>query len=126
MIQQAYLLEKQVQELDENFAAIENELLDLKRFEEGIDVLDKSKEQNIISSIGKGVYAKAELSDRELFVEVGKGLIVKKSHKETKELIEKQVKKLEEARDQISGKLGIYREALTSLAEKIGIESEEK
>ena len=62
MIQQAYLLEKQVQELDENFAAIENELLDLKRFEEGIDVLDKSKEQNIISSIGKGVYAKAELS----------------------------------------------------------------
>lgn len=116
------MLEKQAQELEENKITIEDEIENLREFEKNIADFSASKESSMLASLGKGVYAKTNLQGKELFVEVGKGIVVKKTSEETRELIEIQIKKLEEARMKILRKLEIYSNALLAVVNKINSE----
>ena len=60
--------------------------------------MEKSKENSIISSLGKGLYVKASLEEKNIFVEVGSGVLVKKTPEAAKKIIENQIKRLSEAK----------------------------
>ena len=57
------------------------------------------------ANIGRGIYIPAEIKDKNLTVEVGNKIFVKKSIPETKRIIEEQINKLDEARQQIEDKI---------------------
>ena len=96
--------------LEENLQLLDNQIAELNEFKKSLDFIMKSKDKEMLSPIGKRVYVKTSIEDKEkLFVEVGAGVIVKKSPSETLEIVKEQISRLQEARMQISMQLEEYR-----------------
>jgi len=98
LILQASFLERQSQEMQNSLELIEREILDLEKFDLNLKVLSESREKEILAPFGKGTYIKSEIIDKKLFVEVGAGVIVKKTPEEARSLVQIQIRSFREAR----------------------------
>ena len=117
---QASKLERKHQELEQNLQLIENQIQELEQFKEDIEFLIKSEKKESLSSIGKGVFIRSRIEDKkDLFVEVGTGIVVKKTPEQTQKVVENQIKRLKETRIQIISQLEIYHYSLQELISKI-------
>ena len=120
LIIQANFLEQQARELEGNLQIIDNQISELGQFLKDLDFLMNIKNEEILASVGKGVYIKAGMKKIErLFVEVGAGVVVQKSPKDTIEVIKNQIPRLKEARFQINAQLEIYREKLGEILDNV-------
>ena len=68
-----------------------------------------------MANFGRGIYVKAKLLSEELTVNIGNGNHVTKSIDETKDLLEKQIKKLDKIKEELSEALEKTGEELTKL-----------
>lgn len=126
LVFQASILERQANELEQNLQLVEAQVNQLEEFKKSLAFLEKSKDNEILSPIGRGVFIKSEIKDKEkLFVEVGSNIIVKKTPEETKKIIESQVSRLKQARVQIAAQLEITQEQLQGLLSELQPELQE-
>lgn len=117
---QASLLERQANELEQNLQLVEAQINQLEEFKKSLEFLIKSKDNEILASFGRGVYVKSTLKDKEkLFVEVGAGIMVKKTPEETKLIIESQISRLKQARMQIISQIEMTQEQLEEFLSEI-------
>lgn len=113
-------VENEARFLEENLQLVDNQIAELDEFMKSLDFIMKSKDREMLSPIGKRVYVKTSIEDKEkLFVEVGAGVIVKKSPSETLEIIKEQISRLREARMQIAIQLEEYRRELEDFVRTI-------
>ena len=113
-------IERVARELEENLQLIEMQIEELTAFNNSLEFLMKSKDKEMLSSIGKRVYIKTAIEDKKrLFIDVGAGVVVKKTPEETIEIVKEQILRLQEARVQISSQLEIYRGKLQEFIEEI-------
>ena len=70
-----------------------------------MEELKESTGKEIYAPVGKGIFVKAKIFSEDLNVDVGNGNFVKKSIPETKELIEEQIKKLEQVKTEMENNL---------------------
>ena len=83
-------------------------------------MLCKNDEKEILASLGRGVYIKGKIEDnKKLFVEVGAGVVLKKTPFETRNIIEEQIRRFEEARMQLLGQLHLYKEEFGKMVKEI-------
>ncbi len=108
LIWKASILEKQVREIEEKVVFLDNQILELEKFLEQLNYMEKNESKDMLSSIGRGLYLKTSLEDRHLFVEVGAGVIVKKTPKEVANILENQIKRFREARMHLSAQIEMY------------------
>jgi len=100
------LLEQEAKQLEQQLETIEQKILELEVLKFNLDELEKIKLNNeMLSSIGKNVFIKTSLLSKELYVDVGAKTIVKKSIRETREIIDKDIMRLMELRETISKQL---------------------
>ncbi len=126
LIYKAQAIHKQVEELETHAGLIDHELVDLKRFKNDLDTIEKNPSKQVLSSLGKGVFIKTDIIEKELFVEVGAGYIVKKNSAETRAVIDEQIKKISEARLHNLSKLELYQQALQQLIQNIQLQQTEQ
>ncbi len=120
LIVQANLMEQQARELEGNLQIIDNQINELEQFLDGLGFLIKTRNKEILASVGKGVYVSSKIEKMDkLFVEVGAGVVVQKTPEDTAEVVKNQISRLKEARFQINAQLGIYREKLGEILDKI-------
>lgn len=119
LIYKAQALQKQIEEMQAHADLIEREMGELVRFKNDLELLEKSQKKEVLSSLGKGVFMKTERVEKELFVEVGAGIIVKKTPLETRAVIDTQLKKITEARLHALSKLELYHQAMQNLIRAI-------
>ena len=125
LLMHASVLERQTQEIEQNLEYLESSLSDLRGLKEGLSYLAESKEKEVLSPIGGGMFMKSFLSDSKVFVQVGAGVVITKTMKEAEKTIEEQMKKLMEARIQLTAKKEQIFERLYSMIKEIeGSESE--
>lgn len=98
LIQQAAHAHQQAEQIEQQVNFVDSQISELGAFQKNLLSLESSNEEDILASMGRGVFAKAKLSSRELLVEVGAGIIVKKMPSEISSLIESQIKSLQESR----------------------------
>ena len=115
----AQFLQKQSEEIEQNLEVVDREINELQNLDANLDFLDKSSENSSISTIGKGIHIKTNIESKELFVEVGAGIVVKKSSEEARLVIKNQIKKLTEVRFHMMNKIEIYHNTLSSVFEEI-------
>jgi prefoldin alpha subunit len=118
------MFEKQMGELQQQIEAVERGLIDLTSLNFGLDELVGAKDREIFAPFGKGIFVKAKLISEELNVDVGNGNLVKKSIPETKELIEEQIKKLGQIKQELEQNLEQLGEELTRMMNDV--QSKEK
>ena len=119
ILYKAQYLEKNSQEAQANLQFVNTQIEELEKFKQNLSDLDNSSEKEMLSSIGKGVYTKTELKDKDLFVDVGSGVIVKKTPEQTKKVLETQIKTLMQAKIQITGQIESYTNSLIELMNEI-------
>ena len=108
-IMRAANIEREARVLEENLQFVDNQIAELENFKEGLLAFSQSEEKEMLSPFGKRVYIKTKVEDKDkLFVEVGAGVIVKKTPTETIKIVEGQVSRLKEARNQIANQLAAY------------------
>ena len=111
LIMKASILQRQSEEMNSNLEQIEKHVAELSILNSNLDSLNKENKE-VISSIGKGVYAKTSLSGKNLLIGVGSNVLVEKTPKETQEIILSQIKQLNETRLQLKAQLEIYSQLL--------------
>jgi prefoldin alpha subunit len=109
------MFERQIQELQQQTEAVERGLVDLNSLNLGLDELVGGTGKEIFAPFGKGIFVKAKLISEELNVDVGNGNLVKKSIPETKELIEEQIKKLGQIKEELEHNLEELGEEVTKM-----------
>ena len=91
------ILEQEANKIQEQMQLINQQILELESLKTGLEKLnlEDKKKNEILAPLGKGIFVKSEIKESDLFVNLGSGIILKKKPKETSEIIEKQVKELE-------------------------------
>jgi prefoldin alpha subunit len=126
MAQQEYLfklamLEQEMTKLEQQMQLIEQQILEMQNLKAGLEELEKSNEKEMLANLGKNIFIKTEIKDKNLLVDVGNKTFVKKNVAETLKVIEDQLGKLMGAKEQIIGKMQEFQqqtEQIISEAEK--------
>src|SRR3989344_5471933 len=107
---QLQIIEQEAQQLEQQSQIIEQNIIEMQNLNNSLEELEKTDKKEILANIGRGIYIPAEIKDKNLTVEVGNKVFVKKSIPETKKIVEEQIEKLDEAREQIKDRLDDLRE----------------
>lgn len=91
--------EQQIQQLQQQLRAVEQGIVELNSLNFGLDELKGGKGKEILSPVGRGIFARTKLLSEELTVDIGGKNFVKKSIPETKKIIEEQTEKLSEIKN---------------------------
>ena len=94
-----------MQQLQQQLQAVDQAIMELTQLNSGLDDLVGSKGKEMLAPIGKGIFTKTKLDSEELIVDIGEKTFVKKSISETKDLIGKQLGKLEEIKKELGKNL---------------------
>ncbi|HJX49956.1 MAG TPA: prefoldin subunit alpha [Candidatus Nanoarchaeia archaeon] len=99
------MYEQQMNNIGQQLQAIEKAIVDVSSINFGLDELKGKTGEEILASIGKGIFIKAKLVSEELIVDIGGKNLVEKSIPETQKIIKEQLKKLEEIKRELEGNL---------------------
>lgn len=120
------MLEQQMQQLQQQFQAVERGINELESLNLGLDDLEGANDKEIFAQIGKGIYAKAKIISEELTVNIGENNFVNKTILQTKELINEQIKKLKEVRSELNDSVEATNSEFMKIVQKYQQTSEGK
>lgn len=109
------MFEQQIKHLQEQIGAVENALIDMQQLLIGLDEFKGSKGREIMAPVGRGIFVKSKIDSEELVVDIGEGNFITKNVDGTKEMIEKQVKKLIEVKEELNNNLEKTGEEITGI-----------
>ena len=95
------ILENQVNQYEEQLKIIEQQIGELDLIKKDLEYLENTKENEIFSEFGKGIYIKSVVK-KEIMVDVGSKILVPKTFGEIKEVIENQIRKFNTIKPEIS------------------------
>ena len=91
------LLNQQIQQSQQQFQMITQQVVELKNLNNNLSQLSKVESgSEMYNNLGVGVHVKSTIKDfKNLLVNVGSGVFVQKSPKQTIEILDKQITELE-------------------------------
>ena len=104
ILEKAQELHKESEALEERRAFVEQHFNELSLFNKQLDSMDKPNNE-ILASLGKGVFVKAEVKTRDFFVDVGSGIIIKKQLMDVQKIIQEQINGLENLKAETNNRL---------------------
>lgn len=107
------MFEQQIQHLQQQLQAVEESIVDMGLLNVGLDEISKSVGKDILAPLGRGIFVEAKLLSDKLTVDVGNRNFVKKTVPDTKEIIEAQIKKLNEIKVELNEKIEEISKELT-------------
>jgi prefoldin alpha subunit len=110
-------LQQEAERIGQENQNVERQINELRILKINLESFAESKNENALVSLGNGIYTKAELKGRGLWVNIGSNTVVKKSVQETGKLIDEQVKKLENFKEQLCKEMGSLNMQLNALVE---------
>jgi len=108
LMMRASLIEKYLQELNDKIDYVAQQISELEEFKNNLKFLKEAKGKEMLAALGKGIYLKSSCQDDNFFVNVGAGVVVKKTPEETAEIITSQIKNLHEAKTSLMASLEVY------------------
>jgi prefoldin alpha subunit len=109
ILQKALQMRQETEELEKQIGFISQQITEMEQFRKNLDFMKENKDNKIFSPLGKGVFLEAEMKPQgKLLVEIGAGVFIKKSHNDTSNIIEMQIKKFKEFKLQLETRLQEY------------------
>ena len=120
LLQRAMQLREQSEEIERQLEFVSEQITELRQFSANLEILKENKEKEMLANIGRGVHLKVSRADEEkLFVEVGAGIVVRKTPNETIKEIEKQIGKFAEAKMQLTAQLHKHAEEFRKMLKEV-------
>lgn len=105
----ASLIERHMQELAEKIEYVSQQLEELEEFNKNIKFIKGSKGKETFASLGRGIYIKSSSVENNLFVNVGSGVVLKKTPEDTAKIIEAQIKSFYEGKNSLMAQIEVYK-----------------
>lgn len=112
----AQALHESAQELEQRLSFVDQQLIEMKQFEQSIDFIENMDEKEMLAPLGKGVFAKTMINKEQLFVDVGAGVILQKEPKAVRAILKDQTQRLEEMRKDLVSQLNVLSAQLDELS----------
>lgn len=120
IILEAHQIEEESQHFQQQLGLIDEHISDMSSFQDALSTFSKENTSEILAPLGRGVFMKAQrMQEEKLFVDVGAGVVVRKSLGETKEIIVEQLSKLSEARLSVISHLAELNSRMIQLVTKL-------
>jgi prefoldin alpha subunit len=123
-IMQMQLIQQEAEQYNQQIQLIDQHIKEMQEIGETLEEVERKDCKKILANLGKKIYLPVEIEKKELIVEVGDKKLVKKSLKETKELVQQQLVKLVAAKGELSDKMEELQERLVVLLNSV--EEEQK
>ncbi len=108
-------LEQEANQLGEQLKTIDQQVGEMQKLKEDLNVLKEKEEKEFFTEFGKGIFMKAKVEKSNFLVDVGKKIYVQKNHNEIEKVIENQIKKFGEIRNESSNRIAEINEELNKL-----------
>jgi len=93
------MIEEEARQIEEQIGIIDQQTSELIQISKSLEQLwSKEEHPEFLANLGKGIFVKAKAIEKELFVSIGKGTVVKKTPKEAIEIITTQLRKASETK----------------------------
>lgn len=105
---------QQMKQMQRQIMLLNNQLMELTSLHQSLnDFKDIKEGTNIMITLGNGIYANAELKDsKDLLVNIGAGVVVKKDVASTGLLVHQQAEEIKQVHEQMMAELkGLYEQA---------------
>ena len=103
---QLSMIQEEARKLEEQLNIINQQVKEFDLLKESLTNIEKVKSEKVLTSLGKGVFVESKIESKELLVNIGNNVVLKRSTKETKDIIDKQIGELEKIRIQIESAIG--------------------
>ncbi|MCX6748498.1 MAG: prefoldin subunit alpha [Candidatus Pacearchaeota archaeon] len=108
------ILEQEAKKMEENIKAVNEQISEFETLKLSLKSIDKE----ILAGLGKGVFIKSQVEEEDFLVNIGCGILVKKSKAQASEIIDKQIKEMEELKVKLLGHIEHLNNEMSSLVEK--------
>ncbi len=100
------LLHQRAKQVEAQIEAISKQVSEMHDIILSLEEIDKSPEKEALLPVGRGIFLKSKIGNsKNVLLNIGSGIVVEKSIEETKELVKKQVEKLEEMKKRHSSEI---------------------
>lgn len=115
------MLDQQTNQIQQQLSLLENKLIQLKDLQSNLDDLNKTKEgTEILAPIGAGIFVKSAVKDpKNVLMNIGGDVVVKKDVVHSKKLIEEQVIEIEDILGNLSKELAHFNLKSQSLRQEL-------
>lgn len=126
LIERAQILHGESQLIEERIGFIDKQVRELTEFLEHLSFIQETSETQLFSSLGKGLFLETSLRSKEIFVEAGAGVLIKKSLPEVQTIIRTQLESLSRMRSESQEQLTTLHGEFEQLVSKLESSSETK
>ena len=120
------MFEQQTQHLNQQLQAVSDGIIEMSSLNFALDELKGKTGKEVLSPLGRGIFTKTKLISEDLIVDIGGKNFVKKSIPEAKEIIEDQMKKLEDVKKSLEAEIGKVNKELMDMFMAAQAENSEK
>jgi len=125
-IMQATQIQQQHEQLTQHLTIVNQQIDELGTFSKQLTSLKDSKDKELLSTVGKGIYMKTKVLEEKFFVEVGANTIVRKTPEQTQETIKGQLRRLLEIKLQVSAQIEQHQAQLQHIIEQLQDQDQEE
>ncbi len=115
LMQKLNMYEQQMNQMNQQLGAINQNIFDIHFMKDGLEELKGAKGQDILAPLGKGIFVQSKVNHEDLIVDIGENNLVKKSIEETKEIMEDQLKKLAEVKEELEGQVASIQQTVQKM-----------
>ena len=110
------MLGQEAQKIEEQIQIIDQQTAELMAVKASIKELSNAKgKSEVLANLGKGIFVKADVNEKQLLVNVGKDIIVKKTPKETIAIIDDQIGKMNAGKEQFIERIQSLQEEMQNV-----------
>jgi len=125
-IMQATQIQQQHEQLTQHLTIVNQQIDELGTFSKQLTSLKDSKDKELLSTVGKGIYMKTKVLEEKMFVEVGSNVLVRKTPEQTQETIKGQLRRLLEIKLQVSAQIEQHQAQLQHIIEQLQDQDQEE
>ena len=105
--------------VEERISFIDKQVVELTDFLGHLSFLARTTEKNFFSSMGKGIFLEATLKSKQIFVDAGAGVVVKKSISDVQTIIQSQLQNLARMRNEYQTQLQALQNEFETILSRI-------
>lgn len=111
------MLQQEAERINQENENVTRQINELQNLKLNLEYFSSAKGSESLVSLGNGIYTKADVKERSLWVNIGANTVVKKSVSETNALIDEQIDKLGKIKEQIAKEMDSLNAQLNMLIE---------
>jgi len=115
-IMKMQMMQQEAGAIEERMQVFDQQIEEMQSIKSSLDDLEKRKEgDEFLANLGKGIFIKTEIKSKELFVNTGKSIVVKKNIQDTLEVLDEQIKKLMHGKQELLKRIEEIQEEMSKM-----------